>query len=365
MTCPQCRADADGDLLFCPECGADLGNAQALGDSLSDRDVYPLLAAANLHKIRGEWEAAIQKCVEALRIYPNNVSAHSLMGDIYSQKGDIGEALQWYRMALDLKPDSPSERAKIEKLKAARDQEAARPPSEAILQAHAPEVASTRSLSWVRIAVAAGAACFILLGVIAALTQWAARPSVPPIRPTSPPRPRGFTPALNAPAAKTPQPLVAPPIVLSPEENRANEPTGPPASSQEASLTAALRQSRIENAIGSHVAQAQIDPRISWASIMAEYALPEGVPMQEAAARETARIARAVFDTDPRITGVTVRLFSPGYSPADGGTRDPDFVADLTRAALGSADPEQLPGDQLSALLQNIWWNPRLDVPIR
>ena len=39
---------------------------------------YDGTAAANLERMRGHWEAAVEKCVEALRLDPHNASAHSL-----------------------------------------------------------------------------------------------------------------------------------------------------------------------------------------------------------------------------------------------------------------------------------------------
>jgi len=80
------------------------------------REAYALLAQANLLRMRGCWEAAVENCMAALRLAPDNPSAQSLLGDIYENQGRYDDAIQWYRMALDAHPDSPADRLKLERL---------------------------------------------------------------------------------------------------------------------------------------------------------------------------------------------------------------------------------------------------------
>ena len=77
---------------------------------------YGLLAQANLLRIRGKWDGAIALCMEAMERSPGNTAAQSLLGDIYENKGDIDDAIRWYRLALDSSPNSLSDRRKLEKL---------------------------------------------------------------------------------------------------------------------------------------------------------------------------------------------------------------------------------------------------------
>lgn len=79
-------------------------------------DTSRMLAQANLHRMRGQWDEAIAVCMDAMRIAPNNPTAHSLLGDIYSDQGNLDEAIRWYCMALDLRPGSLSDRAKLSQL---------------------------------------------------------------------------------------------------------------------------------------------------------------------------------------------------------------------------------------------------------
>jgi len=80
------------------------------------RDMYALLAQANLLRMRGCWEDAVDRCMAALRLSPDSPSALSLLGDIYENQGRYDDAAQWYRMALDVNPNSPADQMKLELL---------------------------------------------------------------------------------------------------------------------------------------------------------------------------------------------------------------------------------------------------------
>jgi hypothetical protein len=90
--------------------------------------VGPLLARANLLRMRGQWDEAIAACAEALRRVPNSPSACSLLGDIYEAQHKFDEALQWYGMAVEFDPTNVRDRARLEQVatlhqRAARRQE--------------------------------------------------------------------------------------------------------------------------------------------------------------------------------------------------------------------------------------------------
>jgi hypothetical protein len=80
--------------------------------------------------MRHEWANAVDRCVSVLQTDPANPLAHALMGDIYADQERYGEAIQWYRMALDLKPGE-STRKKLEEAERQRirhpDRESAAP----------------------------------------------------------------------------------------------------------------------------------------------------------------------------------------------------------------------------------------------
>jgi len=84
----------------------------------------PLLAQANLDRMRGNWNEAVEICVQVLRAQPGNADAHSLLGDIYRDQGAIDDAVQWYRMATDLRPNG-ADAEKLRKLEELRELKAA------------------------------------------------------------------------------------------------------------------------------------------------------------------------------------------------------------------------------------------------
>lgn len=112
VSCPKCFATVKRGSEFCPECGATL----ASGDG-SDMEVYQELARANLLRNRHQLQEAIDVALGVLRKYPNNATAHTLLGDIYNELDDWKQAAEWYEMALDLSPDSAADRLKLEKVR--------------------------------------------------------------------------------------------------------------------------------------------------------------------------------------------------------------------------------------------------------
>jgi hypothetical protein len=114
MNCPQCGGGLPDGAGICPECGAPCREARP-GDppQAFEAELLVQLAQANLARLRREYEPATAQCVEILRRYPNNAAAHSLLGDIYRDQGLHADALGWYRLALQLDPDSTADHRKI------------------------------------------------------------------------------------------------------------------------------------------------------------------------------------------------------------------------------------------------------------
>lgn len=116
VKCKACGSEAQEGASFCTQCGARLetgARAHAPGNA-PDTGAHQLLTMANLFRIRGDWESAEQKCIEALRLFPENASAHSLLGDIYASQKRWEEAAQRYQLAIDLDPENPADREKLE-----------------------------------------------------------------------------------------------------------------------------------------------------------------------------------------------------------------------------------------------------------
>lgn len=71
------------------------------------------LARSNLLRMRGDYRAAIDQCLSLLKRSPDDPDAHTLIGDIYAEQGDLGQAAQWYELALDLNPGSTQDQQKL------------------------------------------------------------------------------------------------------------------------------------------------------------------------------------------------------------------------------------------------------------
>ena len=106
--CPKCFAEIPDTSVFCLECGARI--REDTTDSLyaegSDREVYPEIARANLLRMKGEYEQAIEICLSILRRFPSNETAHALLGDIYADQGKLDDAEQHVAQARQLAPGS-------------------------------------------------------------------------------------------------------------------------------------------------------------------------------------------------------------------------------------------------------------------
>ncbi|MHB9024632.1 MAG: tetratricopeptide repeat protein [Armatimonadota bacterium] len=113
MDCFQCGVTLPDGTTICSSCGADIGRAERvqLGE-----EIHRLLAEANLCRLRGQYDEAISVSTRILRLDSSNAAAHSLLGDIYREQGNYHEALGWYKLAVQLNPNSHADRAKLDEM---------------------------------------------------------------------------------------------------------------------------------------------------------------------------------------------------------------------------------------------------------
>jgi hypothetical protein len=167
MHCPHCAAELTENSRYCPKCGQPVSPATGSAsltvpiaseaappvrledaarppapaedaaaetapvpsaprtpaeEALLQREIHAQLAQANLCRTRGDFSSGVDHCVAVLRAQPGNQAAHALLGDIYRDQGRCEDAIQWYRMAVDLKPN-PADEAKLRHLERERDRQ--------------------------------------------------------------------------------------------------------------------------------------------------------------------------------------------------------------------------------------------------
>ena len=180
MQCARCGTALPGSSAFCMECGAPVAQTArvaAPASAPSPLDVHPLLARANLLRIRGRWSEATEQCAEVLRLDPRNSSAHSLLGDIYENQGRLDDAMHWYELALELSPQSEADQAKLNRVLELAEARRRKAEWEAVIEGKAQPITASAMVreSLQRIGAIAGATVCTVILVMAVLASAADR----------------------------------------------------------------------------------------------------------------------------------------------------------------------------------------------
>ena len=328
------------------------------GGELS-REAYALLAQANLLRMRGQWPDAIEKCMDVMTLAPDNASAQSLLGDIYDNQGHIDDAIQWYRMALDVNPHSPADQLKLGRLLEAKARQlppqtpappaaapatAPRPPARPVsptLRAWQQRLSASPDaiIRWAAI----GAALLVVLVVAIALLGIRAAPpaqdvqvnALPVVVPTiaPPPDPAGTTPVSPAP----------PNAVLA-----GHDPN-------EAALLGKLQAAPTLTAQSLTVTDAQADPRTGRVTVT--FSLPPpaaGTLLRDTLLRGALTVGQAAAQNGSGVNQLTLRCVA---APAPGSAPALLCVADTTAAQIAPLAPSPAPTPAaLLAIFSNVWW---------
>jgi hypothetical protein len=309
-------------MAFCPECGAPMDETVEGANTA----MYPELARANLLRMRGDYKQAENICLSILKRYPNNASAHTLLGDIYAEQGELEQAAQWYELALDIVPESESDRRKLESVRRRIHE---RDTAATADQIGLPPKDPQRGILY---AFAAGLAIFLLVGTYFLGRTMGIRQE------------RGVAVVQQPIDAGAPrdhvvihQPAPAPAPV---QEERRIE-----AGDEDRALVARITQQA--GAEGGRIVNASIDPRTRMITLT--YNVPEGDDERTIGAR----LAVAALTAEPASNMVTLRAMRNGALV---------FSADVTREAMRLVQsPEwqqmhqQDPLAFRSALFSNPW----------
>ena len=320
------------------------------------RDVYALLAQANLLRVRGQWEEAAEACMAALRLAPDSSSANSLLGDIYENQGRYDDAAQWYRMALDANPDSPADRVKLDRLRRRGDTHPA--PSRLAASAGVPETPKAEAvrgqvprflrdpelaLRWGAIAAAVGLVLVVSLAFRTA-------------------RHAGSLSAFGLGRDVVVKPVVVPPragtLPVDPDAAPAHDPS-------EQALLTALQGSPDLSRLGVAVYDVQADPRAGRMTVT--FSLPSSPGLSQAGiARDALQVFKAA-GPEPTVTTYTARCLlvsSSGQPSSSQSSAALAFIGDASSASVQASafDGAALTDSQAEAAFSNLWWSSTADI---
>jgi tetratricopeptide (TPR) repeat protein len=345
MVCTKCFAEIPDTSAFCMECGARLreDTTDTLYAEGSDREVYPEIARANLLRMQGRYEEAVEVCLSILKRYPSNETAHALMGDIYADQGKLSDAIQWYELLVDLAPTNHVYRAKLDQLRsvqAAQQAQSAAPTS---------SVSPPSTRVWVYGLM--GLLVLILVGAaFVAGRRMTQTPNEPVLASTTPkPNPMAPAPAPNMPSSASP---IAPP---------APEPSSPANS-----LVPFSGMGEIEERLARAVSQ-QLNGLPVWCLFdpltnrwMVRARIQAGALTRARVMQEALLIASVAFGQASNLQSLVVSILTP----STGGADTLLFAAEINRSMVPT-DARTLPEDQIEAIFRSatVWWNQAIQFP--
>lgn len=316
------------------------------------REVYALLAQANLLRMRGSWEEAVQNCMAALSLAPEHSSAQSLLGDIYENQGRHDDAIQWYHMALDVNPDSPADRLKLDRLLQMRQEEPRRSRFQQITGLRSPVAPHPRRSRFTNPETALRAASlFAALAVL--LIVGSAYVAI------------HRHAALASLGLASDQEVKTPTVVVPTENDPASSRSFGAHDASEQGLLDALRASGDLSGQGVTVYDVQIDPRSLALDIT--FGLAPGASgslSRDSVLRAALRVLQlAASLPGGQSTGSsTVRCLQTTTAAGSANSATLIFVANAAAGALPADAPSAagLTTAQLQALFTNSWWSTQI-----
>lgn len=347
--CQKCHASVPTHAKVCPECGAP---ANALANATSfqpdtDDTVHTLLLNAHLMKIRGDSDAAVGECIKALRINPDSVEAHTLLGDIYQDQGNIEEAVHWYKLALDLSPDSRSNRDKLSQISTNK-------PS----VSHKDEVDESESDSTSpKFKFNITTIQSVLIGILILIVITLA------FRPIPRTSKDVDSSASSSRYSEAPSSTVTTPEGKTPElqiENRPNTNLAQPPSSlatdPDASTIKELNAHPSLTSNNLQVTSSMYDPRNDTKAITFISPTVDNGLTGHSLVRQGLIVAKEEFTRNASLSRITIRILY--HVPTNEGVRlETVFVGDTTREKASQIDPETATYADQVAVFENAWWH--------
>jgi len=354
--CDHCLAPLSQNATHCPECGLPVtsGTDDPLLIAEEERLVNPRLAHANLLRMRGQWEEAMRVCADVLRQFPSNVHAHALMGDIYRDQGNLEEAAQWYKLALDLAPDSVVDRRRLEQVQQELElRQKAQSQSQEVehlqRQARALRIFSASVL---------GVAVLIAIGITWAFQHRlsrAASAGAVNITTSQLPMETSVATTLPAPQSSNGTMPVVPPEPPDASGDSAARPKAETAPRTEDDMMAEkVKEWLRPHGVVPNLLTVTTDPLANHLLVTFGYTLD----ISRSVLYRTAWLsAAAVFALQPETQTVRVRCLVPTSAPSGEKIMVLAFTADILRKQM-PPQPEDTPAKDIPAFFQNAYYNP-------
>ncbi|MCX6344654.1 MAG: hypothetical protein NT018_06235 [Armatimonadetes bacterium] len=298
--------------------------------------VASILASANLHRIRQEWDAAINDATEALKFEPKNPDIPSMLGEIYEQRGMLDEAAIWYQMALEADPNNAADKTRLDRVSRKMASKNARAKD---------SFSAFNKNTKIGALVMAGVLLIIVCVAIIVSRNKNGQSNL-----SAPPKP---TTRVHAP--EFPQNGPTAPITGSPSPNASM-----PSAGQPAKTSAALRtegEAKVKNDLaqgqpaGVNVDDVIADPRQD--VVVVTFSMPAATANKDNILSSAGAIARSVFASNTQAKFVTVRCL---VTSGDSSPNRIVFVGDIARATsepLGASPATA----SLEKAFTNQFWN--------
>ncbi len=351
--CRHCGHPLRPEAAQCPACQRAVPSG--LGEHVSVEDeVYLMLVTANVLRLRREYELAEAQCGEVLRRYPRNPTAHSVMGDIARDRGAHRDAIEWYKMAVDLNPDNMADRKKLEAVIDRVYERGRRSVFNRLRTDVSGSLGSAAAeMRAARIPLGVSVMLVIMVAVIVLVTLAVlvlGKGGTVGADPAAPERPSGaFAPGLRAAPEPRPVDRAAAASALEPR-------FGAEVSAVEASLREALRQQARIVDPNCEVREVAVNPLDGVVTV--EMSMPRlwsAENTRNTLLRVAAPLAGVTAEWDKRISQVRVRcaVRQEGQAPrlALVAEAEPARAADAHREP-GGTDPRKT--------FDRIWWDPEL-----
>lgn len=342
--CKSCGNPITDDTKTCPNCGWN-EHDNAVGSLPTKTDIERLIAEANLARLRGDLNGAIDLCTEALEVEPHNADVHSLLGDIYKAMDNPTEAARWYQMALDINPNSKSDQAKLQEAQAAASKKKrieSNTPANNWLH---PIDKLDRAIRYFVLFCAAAVMVLLIIG----LTTWLIHSQKERKTPIENPAPKIEKTDNRQPQATTAPPVESP-LVGEPEGGTLIRPLAEQTLLSKLATNPNIQQEKLV------IEDVKIDPRIDGIEITMRFSDKPTALTRIVVRRAAAVAAAAAYGASDDAKMVTVRTLVS--MPGEYASGEPKLVhicdvpRDIVSVNINSADDAVL-----SRIFVNEWWN--------